>query len=118
MAQLKYVNGNVKWQIDSVVEFNASSQDVQRFIDALIKLHDFGNLQTYKVTKDESVYKMRIEPLDFGIDYQYTDSQWLEKFKPSDWINANVVGLIRPVTEAVLPILLQYQITKIDFDWA
>jgi hypothetical protein len=118
MATLTYLDVNTTMSIEAELKFDIASGDIQRFLSLLNTLHGAGGLQSYKVTLDTDFYKMRINPLDVGIDYRYVDSQWEEKFKQSSWINARIVGLIRPVTEAVLAILLPYQITKIEVTWA
>lgn len=118
MATINYQNTTLTWSIDSETGFNVASPGIQTFLTSLTRLHDLaGTLQSFNVTKTGDIYRLQIEPFSFEISFKYENSVLMEKFKNSDWVDAHIACAIFMTVDALLLVMLQYKMTRIEFIW-
>lgn len=118
MATVTYTNDHSNWVCESNQSLSVSSSEFQQFLSAIMNLRGGLAITQWKFNQVGSDYKLRMTPDYFGVDYQLINGVWQQKFKASnEYVNSDQIILVRPVNEALLGIVKDFDITKIQFDW-
>ena len=115
MAKIEYQN-DAHWEIESIYIHDILFRNWEKAVE---NLASSLSIEELSVTKSGNVFQYRwnVGGNNFGIDYEKVSGVWRQRFLASGWFETAHIGLQRPVTETLVPLIDRYGVTKIEFTW-